>query len=148
VLDGVAQHLDLHKPTAVLLLGVMGHIDDTEAAHAIVRNLMDGLAPGSFLVLSDATTASAALTEAQDAYNVTGAFPYRLRSPTQIAGFFTGPDPVPPGLVPPALWRPGVSPISPANTDARCAVAMTPLSSPGRPTTPSKQLSGEKEPTR
>ncbi|TDC07168.1 BldC family transcriptional regulator, partial [Actinomadura bangladeshensis] len=106
VLAGAAQHLDLHHPTAVLLLGVMGHIDDTEAAHAIVRGLMDGLAPGSFLVLSDAVTTSAALTKAQDAYNTTGAVPYRLRTPTQIAGFFTGLDPVQPGLVPPELWRP------------------------------------------
>ncbi len=106
VLAGAAQHLDLHQPAAVLLSGVMGHIDDTEGAHAIVRSLMDGLAPGSFLVLSDATTTSAALTKAQDAYNATGAFPYRLRTPTQIAGFFTGLDPVQPGLVPPRFGDP------------------------------------------
>ncbi|NEA23785.1 SAM-dependent methyltransferase [Actinomadura bangladeshensis] len=130
VLAGAAQHLDLQRPTAVLMSGVMGHIDDTEEAHAIVRSLMDGLAPGSFLVLSDAVTTSAALTKAQHAYNATGAAPYRLRTPTEIAGFFTGLDPVQPGLVPPALWRPGPSPIGPANTDARCAVAMTPPPSP------------------
>ncbi|MEU5995220.1 BldC family transcriptional regulator [Spirillospora sp. NPDC047418] len=148
VLASAAQHLDLHQPIAVLLLAVMGHIDDTEAAYAIVRTLIDGVAPGSFLVLSDAVATSTALSRAQDAYNATGAVPYRLRTPTQVAGFFTGLDPVQPGLVPPALWRPGPSPSAHANNDARCAVAMTPLPYPAHPTTPAEQPSREKEPTR
>lgn len=123
VLAGAARHLDLRTPVAVLLIGVMGHIDDTDEAHTIVRSLMDALPLGSYLALSDATTTRTALTSGQQTYNATGAAPYRLRTPTQIAEFFTGLSPVQPGLVPPALWRPGRSPSGTVNTDARCAVA-------------------------
>ncbi|NKZ03293.1 SAM-dependent methyltransferase [Actinomadura latina] len=125
VLAGAARHLDLGKPVALLLIGVMGHIDNTDDAHAVVRRLMADLPPGSYLALSDATTTSTALTWAQETYNATSATPYRLRSPARIAEFFTGLVPVQPGLVPPALWRPGPSPQDPTKTDARCAVART-----------------------
>ncbi|WP_433232573.1 SAM-dependent methyltransferase [Actinomadura formosensis] len=125
VLAGAARHLDLNQPVAVLLIGVMGHIDNTDDAYAIVRRLVEGLAPGSYLALSDATTTRTALTWAQETYNGTGAVPYRLRTPPQIAEFFAGLNPVQPGLVPPALWRPGQPPSRSVNTDARCAVART-----------------------
>ncbi|WP_420865735.1 SAM-dependent methyltransferase [Actinomadura welshii] len=125
VLAGAAEHLDLDQPVAVLLIGVMGHIGDDDDAHAIVRRLMAGLAPGSFLALSDATTTSTALTWAQETYNATGATPYRLRTPTRIAEFFSGMNPLQPGLVPPTLWRPRSALSHPGDTDARCAVAKT-----------------------
>ncbi|MFA1543520.1 SAM-dependent methyltransferase [Actinomadura monticuli] len=125
VLAGAARHLDLSQPVALLLIGVMGHIDDTDDAHAVVRRLMDALAAGSYLALSDATPTRTALTWAQETYNGTGAAPYRLRGPNRIAEFFTGLTPVQPGLVPPELWRPGQPPTGPVNTDARCAVAKT-----------------------
>ncbi|MFA1538040.1 SAM-dependent methyltransferase [Actinomadura monticuli] len=125
VLDGAARHLDLDQPVAVLLIGVMGHIDNSDDAYAIVRRLMGALAPGSYLALSDATTTRTALTWAQETYNGTGAAFYRLRTPTRIAEFFTGLTPVQPGLVPPALWQPSRPPVGGVNTDARCAVART-----------------------
>ncbi|GAA1892770.1 hypothetical protein GCM10009736_71290 [Actinomadura bangladeshensis] len=125
VLAGAARHLDLDQPVAILLIGVMGHIDNTDDAHAIVRRLMNGLAPGSYLALSDATTTKTALVWAQETYNATGAAPYRLRTPTGIAEFFTGLSPVQPGLVPPALWQPSQPPEGGVNIDARCAVART-----------------------
>ncbi|MFC5186738.1 SAM-dependent methyltransferase [Actinomadura harenae] len=46
---------------------------------------------------------------AQARYNGSGARPYVLRRPEQIAGFLTGPDPVPPGVVPLPNWRPDPS---------------------------------------
>ncbi|MEU5992831.1 BldC family transcriptional regulator [Spirillospora sp. NPDC047418] len=125
ILAGAAHHLDLRQPVAILLIGVMGHIDNTDDAHAIVRRLMDALAPGSYLALSDATSTRTALIFAQETYNGTGAAPYRLRTPTRIAEFFTGLTPVEPGLVPPTLWQPSRPPAGGVNTDARCAVART-----------------------
>lgn len=125
VLAGTARHLDLSQPVALLLIGVMGHIDTIDDAHAVVRRLMEALAPGSYLALSDAATTRTALTWAQETYNSTGAAPYRLRTPTRIAEFFTGLTPVQPGLVPPALWRPGQPSQGSVNTDARCALAKT-----------------------
>ncbi len=75
VLRSAACHLDLSQPVALLLIGVMGHIDTTDDAHAVVRRLMDALVAGSYLALSDATTTRTALTWAQETYNGTGAAP-------------------------------------------------------------------------
>lgn len=123
-LAGAARHLDLDQPVGVLLIGVMGYIDDTEEAYAVVRRLMHRLAPGSYLALSDAIATRSTLTWAQETYNSSGATPYRLRTPSQIAEFFTDLDPVSPGLVSPGLWRPS-RPYGGINTDVRCAVART-----------------------
>ncbi|MFU8853558.1 SAM-dependent methyltransferase [Micromonospora sp. SL1-18] len=46
------------------------------------------------------------MQQAQDDYNDTGATPYTLRSPDQIAGFFEGLKLVEPGVVPCPRWRP------------------------------------------
>jgi S-adenosyl methyltransferase len=67
-----------------MLLGVMGHIDDT-VAYAIVSRLLDGLPGGSYLVLQDGANLSDTFSEAQQGYDETGAVPYRLRRPEQIA---------------------------------------------------------------
>ena len=42
----------------------------------------------------------------QESYNRSGAVPYHLRSPEQIAGFFEGLELVEPGLVSVPRWRP------------------------------------------
>jgi hypothetical protein len=60
-----------------------------------------------------------AFTEAQQGYDDTGAVPYKLRGPEQIAQFFEGLEFVEPGLVRVSLWRPeatgvGAGPESPS----------------------------------
>ena len=47
-----------------------------------------------------------AFTEAQQGYDDTGAVPYKLRGPEQVARFFEGLEFVEPGLVPVSQWRP------------------------------------------
>jgi hypothetical protein len=89
-----------------MLMGIMGHITDDQEAHAIVRRLLGGLPPGSYLALSDGTDTDPAGVEAQERYNQSGAVPYRLRSPAQIAGFFAGLELVEPGVVSCSRWRP------------------------------------------
>ena len=42
----------------------------------------------------------------KDNYTQTGAVPYRLRSPEQIAALFDGLDLLEPGVVPVSQWRP------------------------------------------
>jgi len=54
--------------------------------------------------------------EAQERYNQSGAVPYRLRSPQQIAGFFEGLELVEPGVVSVTRWRP-----DPADADGHPA---------------------------
>jgi len=129
IVAGAAKTLDFTQPVAVMLLGIMGHITDDGQAQSIVRQLMDRMPPGSYLVLSDGTNVihGPQGEAAQDDYNDSGAEPYCLRSPEQIARFFDGLDLVEPGVVSCPLWRPPDSSLgSAAEIDAFCAVARKP----------------------
>jgi O-methyltransferase involved in polyketide biosynthesis len=131
IVAGAAKTLDLSRPVAVMLLGVMGHITDDGEAQAIVARLMDSMPSGSYLVLSDGTNVIHADQgqAAQDDYNDSGAVPYCLRTPAQLGHFFDGLDLVEPGLVSCPRWRPVVSSVeggAPAEIDAFCAVGRKP----------------------
>jgi S-adenosyl methyltransferase len=106
ILASAAAPLDLAEPVALMLMGVLGHIGDDEEAQSIVRRLMAGLAPGSFLALYDSIDISQALIRAQREYDGTGAAPYKLRAADQIARFFDGLELTEPGLVRCTQWRP------------------------------------------
>lgn len=122
ILEAADRILDLDRPVALMLMGIMGHITDDEQAYSIVGRLLDRLAPGSFLVLRDATNTSTTFGEAQQLYNDTGAVPYRLRSPAQVGRFFSGLDLVAPGVVTPLEWRPPQSAEAPGIVDMACGV--------------------------
>ena len=113
ILEAAARTLDLDRPVGLMLLGIMAHIGDEEEAHAILRRLLDALPPGSHLVLSDGTDTDKARVEAHRRYNSGDAVPYVLRSPEQIAGFFTGLELLEPGVVPVSRWRPEPTPFGP-----------------------------------
>jgi hypothetical protein len=126
VLDGARQTLDLAEPIGLLLLGIMGHTADDTEAHATVRRLVDAMPSGSYLVMTDGTTASGeASIESMRQYARSGAVPYHLRSPEAFAAFFDGLDVVEPGIVSPPDWRPGPDERAP-DIGGRCAVARIP----------------------
>ena len=100
-----AATLDFSQPVALMLMGVMGHIDYADA-YPIVAHLVDGLPAGSYLALQDGVLAGETFHEAQEGYDDTGAIPYRLRRPDQVAAFFDGMELVDPGVVPLPRWRP------------------------------------------
>jgi hypothetical protein len=106
ILASAAASLDLAKPAALMLMGVLGHIGDDDEAQSIVRRLMAGLAPGSFLALYDSLDISQELARAQQGYDRTGAVPYKLRPADQVARFFDGLELVEPRLVRCTQWRP------------------------------------------
>jgi hypothetical protein len=106
ILDATARTLDFSQPVALMLLGILGHIGDDDEARSIVKRLLDGLASGSYLALCDGTNTSQAGIQAQDDYDQSGAIPYRLRSPEQVAGLFAGLELVEPGVVSLPRWRP------------------------------------------
>jgi hypothetical protein len=107
ILAAAARTLDFTRPIGLMLLGILGHIDDDDEARSIVRRLLDALPAGSYLTICDGTNdLFEAGVEAQRRYNASGAMPYRLRSAQQIADFFEGTELVEPGVVSCPLWRP------------------------------------------
>ncbi|MEW2302128.1 SAM-dependent methyltransferase [Streptomyces sp. NPDC006655] len=98
--------LDFSQPVALMLMGVLGHVQDHTEATAIVRRLQADLPVGSYFVHYDGTDTDPGLAKAQAGYNTTGALPYVLRSPTQLEAFYDGLELLEPGIVSCPLWRP------------------------------------------
>jgi hypothetical protein len=101
--------LDFTQPVALMLMGILGHIADFDAARSIVKRLMERLPSGSYLALNDGanlTNRAASQVEAQEDYGKSGAVPYYSREPEEIASFFEGLELVEPGLVSLNRWRP------------------------------------------
>jgi hypothetical protein len=126
ILKAATRTLDLTQPVALLLIGVLGHISDYGAARSVVRGLLEAFPPGSYLALADSVRVGDAHIAAAESYAETGAVPYQLRSPEEIAGFFGGLDLVPPGIVPVPEWRPDPAPFPAVPVDTLGGVARKP----------------------
>jgi O-methyltransferase involved in polyketide biosynthesis len=130
ILAQAARTLDFTRPVALMLLGVLHHIPDTDQAYQIVRRLVAALAPGSFLAINHSTSAvsGAAMEQAVAHWNQVGTPSMTLRTPQQIARFFDGLDLLEPGVVSCSRWRPAVSPVGglPPEVDEFCGVARKP----------------------
>jgi S-adenosyl methyltransferase len=122
ILTAAARTLDLTRPVALLLIGVMGHVSDHDEARRVVDRLLSGLPAGSYLTLADSITSGPTHRQAGEQYARTGAVPYQLRSPGQIQAFFTGLTLVDPGVVPIPDWRPDPSPFPPPRIDSLCGI--------------------------
>ncbi|MCO1658055.1 SAM-dependent methyltransferase [Pseudonocardia humida] len=115
----VGEHIDLRRPVAVLLMGVLGHIPDLDEARDLVRYVMDRTCPGSYLVAADGThvVVGEAVRKAGVQYADTGAVPYTTREPHEIESFFEGLEFLPPGCVSVSRWRPHPDAGEPALVD-------------------------------
>ncbi|MFG3099392.1 SAM-dependent methyltransferase [Streptomyces sp. NPDC048182] len=111
ILQAAARTLDLTRPTALILSGILGHVADHDRAVDLVRRLLAGLPSGSYLCVNDGSRGTDPDYEAaQDGYNETGAVPYFLRPVPEIEAYFAGLELVEPGVVPVPLWRPDPAP--------------------------------------
>jgi hypothetical protein len=128
--DGIMREaagtLDLSQPIAIMLMGIMGHIGDDNEVQSIIKRLLDAVPSGSFLALSDGANTSQAAVESMEQYNKSGAIPYHLRSPEQLAAFFDGLDLLEPGVVPRTYWRPDPDAGPPARVDGHGGVGRKP----------------------
>ncbi len=114
ILDQAARVLDFGQPVAVMLLGVLHLIQDSEDPWGIVARLMDAVPPGSYLTISHpAIDTHHAQAEAQRVYSERVSTPQTLRTREQVARFFTGLDLVEPGLVQVHQWRPDPGDLAP-----------------------------------
>ncbi len=114
ILAGAARFLDFSQPVAVLLVGVLHFIAESDDPYGIVARLMDAVPSGSYLVIVHGASdiQAEAVVESSRVYNEMSSVPYTPRSREQVARFFEGLDLVDPGLVPVGQHR------SPAQPDA------------------------------
>lgn len=122
--------LDLSRPTALMLFGIMHFLPDEARPWEIVATLMEALPSGSYLAIQHPTTDFYPPgVGAQAAYRNAGiAFQYRTRD--AFARFLDGLELVEPGIVPMVDWRPEIEPDeprpTPAETGAYAALARKP----------------------
>ncbi|SCK08220.1 SAM-dependent methyltransferase [Streptomyces sp. WMMB 322] len=111
ILEQAAETLDLSRPVALILLGVVIFVEDDEESYAIVRRLMDALPAGSHLVLSHTIT-SPAMPDVDAAvafWNANGTPKLTQRTPSQVERYFDGLELLEPGVVACSRWLPGAS---------------------------------------
>jgi hypothetical protein len=88
-----------------MMLGILGQIPDSDHPETIACTLLDAVPSGSYLAISDGVNTSETFNEAARHSGW-----YHVRSPEQIIGFLAGLEPVEPGVVSLARWRPAATP--------------------------------------
>jgi O-methyltransferase involved in polyketide biosynthesis len=106
VLRSASATLDLRRPVAVMMLGILNFVLDTDKARSIVRTLMDALPSGSHLVLTHPTLELGGEGNAQAMafWNENATPPITARSRAEFASFLDGLEIVEPGIVSCARW--------------------------------------------
>jgi SAM-dependent methyltransferase len=107
VLAKAGELLDLSQPVALLFVGCLHHIVDSDDPAGIVARYLAALTPGSYLVISHATDelspekmrANSEVAESSGAVLIP-------RGKDAILGMFNGRELVEPGLVLVSYWRP------------------------------------------
>ncbi|MEU6064086.1 SAM-dependent methyltransferase [Streptomyces sp. NPDC047082] len=118
IVGHAAETLDLDRPVAVMMLGILNFVLDTDKARDIVHRVMAAVPSGSFLVLThptfDADLGGEGNIAAMKFWNENATPPITARTRAEIADFLEGLDLLEPGLVPCSQWR--------AGTDSAAAV--------------------------
>ncbi|MGQ0777073.1 MAG: SAM-dependent methyltransferase [Pseudonocardiales bacterium] len=108
ILREAARTLTFTRPVALMLLGILNFITDTDEAHAIVHQLLDALPAGSYLAISHPTVEihPEAAKEAIRLWNENATPPIATRSRQELTRFFDRLELLEPGVVSCSLWRP------------------------------------------
>ncbi|MER7047788.1 SAM-dependent methyltransferase [Streptomyces jumonjinensis] len=107
ILRAVEPTLDLRQPVAVVMLGILNFVLDTDEARTIVRTLMDAVPSGSALVVTHPTLelGGEGNEEAMAFWNENATPPITARTGAEIASFLDGLEIQEPGLVSCSRWR-------------------------------------------
>ncbi|GGL12066.1 hypothetical protein Sme01_68560 [Sphaerisporangium melleum] len=106
ILAAAAETLDFSRPTALMLMGILGLVADHDEARSIVTRLMDALPAGSYLALYDGADTDPAYVEALRRHNsAPGVVAYTPRSPELIGRYFDGLTLLEPGITSVSHWR-------------------------------------------
>jgi S-adenosyl methyltransferase len=108
ILREAGRILDFTRPVAVLLIAVLHFLPGTDDPQGIVKSLMGGLAPGSFVAVSHLTSdfAPGQVASGVAAYNSLVSAGITARSHAEVTALFGDLSLVPPGVVPVSEWRP------------------------------------------
>jgi O-methyltransferase involved in polyketide biosynthesis len=106
VLRAVGDAVDLSKPVAVLMAGVL-HFMSTPKARQVCAGWISRMAPGSWLILAVGRYENAALLERLS--TIYSAAQYFNHSPADFASFFAGAEVLSPGVSEGRRWLAGVS---------------------------------------
>jgi O-methyltransferase involved in polyketide biosynthesis len=108
ILSQAAATLDFTEPVAVMLLGILLYLDDSEGPYGIVRQLMDTVPPGSYLAVSHgASDVDPGVAAGAREFNERAATPMTLRTKAEFARFFDGLELQRPGVVTLDAWHLG-----------------------------------------
>ena len=107
VLAGAAGTLDFGQPVAVMALMILQYVPDADDPWGIIRRVLEPLAPGSYLTVSDTTGDIDAARVAEGTARLNARMPTNLtlRSRRGFERFFDGLEMVEPGVVPLPEWR-------------------------------------------
>jgi SAM-dependent methyltransferase len=107
VLADAAETLDFDKPVAVMALMVLQYIPDEDDPWGIIRQLLEAVAPGSYLAVSDTIRDidTARVTEGAARLNERMPTRLNLRTRPEWERFFDNLELVEPGIVPLPEWR-------------------------------------------
>jgi O-methyltransferase involved in polyketide biosynthesis len=108
VLTGAARTLDLSRPVAIMMLGILNFVLDDDEARRVVRTLLDAVPSGSYLAVTHPTVELGGEMNipAMEFWNKRAKPLIRARDEAGVAAFFEGLDLIDPGLVPAPMWRP------------------------------------------
>jgi hypothetical protein len=100
--------IDLNRPVGLVLVSVLPFVPGDDVAGPIVRELLDALPSGSYLVLSHATFDTLDPQVAAQYWEMfhAGKSDIWPRTETEFRALFDGLDLVPPGVVQVHRWRP------------------------------------------
>ncbi|MER6117417.1 SAM-dependent methyltransferase [Streptomyces sp. NPDC001743] len=107
ILEAAGKVLDFDRPIALSMLALLHFLDDEDGAAELVDRLVDQLAPGSYLVLSQTTGDfdPEGAARAAALYKARG-MTLRPRSHAELSAFFDGLELVDPGVSLSADWHP------------------------------------------
>lgn len=127
ILAAAGGTLDLGRPVAVMMLGILGNIPDYQEARQITGRFMAAVAAGSYLVVNDGTKDAEGVAQAAIDLRAEAGDPYRLSTPDEIAGYLAGLELIEPGVVRTTDWRPDLHQARSKILDVHCGIARKPL---------------------
>jgi hypothetical protein len=105
VIDAARRTLDLGRPAAIVMVGVLNFIEGPGLVAEVLRALTAALSPGSYLAIMQSAE-DERLLAVQRRWNQLAALPVWLRDRTEVASWFESLSLVEPGVVRVNEWRP------------------------------------------